>query len=241
MFSDYVSAYKLLNDVGNLSRSKSFDKPKVEQQFELGIAFPCKVDNFSVLEMENDVNGGTNRVVVEQHSREERHLLKVIQDNRQMSYDAVNGDDQATSESSDGSVIDPTSIKFEIQYGSDSNCYFDSTQIEAFLNPDNFFRTSSQTSCWVTRRENGIVGRGKWFDTVLSWIVLSSLSIFNLTVIDRLLKNLNASNLEKRTILPRQASLFNWTHHQADKHERNDLGSIFKMCRAAKYTLRGRA
>ena len=70
MFSDYVSAYKLLNDVGNMSRSKTIDeKPKVEQQFELGIAFPCKVDNFSVIEMENDVAANNlNRVVVEQHS-----------------------------------------------------------------------------------------------------------------------------------------------------------------------------
>ena len=166
MFSDYVSAYKLLNDVGNLSRSKTFDEPKVEQQFELGIAFPCKVDNFSVLEMENDVNGkGMNRVVVEKHSREERHLLKVIKDNRQMSYDVVDGDDHVDAESSSDSVIDPTSIKFEIQYGSDSNCYFDSTQIEAFLNPDNFFRKVSQTSCWVTRRENGIVGKGNGLNT----------------------------------------------------------------------------
>ena len=47
MFSDYISAYKLLNDVGNLSRSKAFEEPTIEQQFELGIAFPCKVDNFS--------------------------------------------------------------------------------------------------------------------------------------------------------------------------------------------------
>ena len=70
MFSDYVSAYKLLNDVGNMSRSKTIDEvPKVEQQFELGIAFPCKVDNFSVIEMENDVAANNlNRVVVEQHS-----------------------------------------------------------------------------------------------------------------------------------------------------------------------------
>ena len=70
MFSDYVSAYKLLNDVGNMSRSKTIDEvTKVEQQFELGIAFPCKVDNFSVIEMENDVTSNSlNRVVVEQHS-----------------------------------------------------------------------------------------------------------------------------------------------------------------------------
>ena len=70
MFSDYVSAYKLLNDVGNMSRSKTIDEvTKVEQQFELGIAFPCKVDNFSVIEMENDVAANSlNRVVVEQHS-----------------------------------------------------------------------------------------------------------------------------------------------------------------------------
>lgn len=47
MFSDYVSAYKLLNDVSNLSRSKAYEEPTIEQQFELGIAFPCKVDNFS--------------------------------------------------------------------------------------------------------------------------------------------------------------------------------------------------
>ena len=76
-----------------------------------------------------------------------------------MSFDVMN--DQTRTEVPAEVSNDPTSIKFEIQYGSDSNCYFDSTQIEAFLNPDNFFRTISRTSCWVTRRENGIIGKGK--------------------------------------------------------------------------------
>ena len=93
-------------------------------------------------------------------SRNERHLLKVIKEqaSHRMSFDVMS--DQASAEPAEVSN-DPTSIKFEIQYGSDSNCYFDSTQIEAFLNPDNFFRTISRTSCWVTRRENGIIGKGK--------------------------------------------------------------------------------
>ena len=66
----FIQILSILEFITIRGKGSTLDEvPKVEQQFELGIAFPCKVDNFSVIEMENDVAANNlNRVVVEQHS-----------------------------------------------------------------------------------------------------------------------------------------------------------------------------
>ena len=104
---------------------------------ELGISLPCKVHNFSVIEMQNDFPSMDGYIApeVRQTSYENRHLLTVtpsaIAMQRRMLSDCVSSEEAIEARTG---VINQLiakqdlSVKFEIDF--QNSCVFDSTQIE---------------------------------------------------------------------------------------------------------------
>ena len=120
---------------------------------ELGITLPCKVEDFSVVEMQNDFGFATQQVTKEnfhkndpflesslkiktlkwnfdKQSNENRHLLTLKRSapiyNAFMVSDFV--ETEPIFETNENEIESITAIKFEIEYGQENNCFFDSTQ-----------------------------------------------------------------------------------------------------------------